>query len=716
VVQESLSRVHPRMRASWLRARGMDDSYYTTFHQPESTGLRCIGRWPWGPSWELAGRDTFLYLGSGSGVRILSIADSVHPRMLGQINARSLVSQVVVQDSLLFVACGSWGAQIYSVSDPANPRELGSMDAVIGDLCVQDTFCYTAGGDNFRIYNFADPTQPTQVGVVGDGGDVIAEANGYAYVGHGSSGSGLNVYDVGDPSSPTLVNTLGGVQLSLFVRGQMLFRTSVQPSYFQILNISNPSSIHEIGRIDGYGGIGLSADDSSAYLSCAYDHQGIFVIDITNPTSPQLRDSLNPEGTDNWDPYVPVPRSFGYLAASYGGLVTVDMHNVNSILEAWSGYKADQSIDIAVDGPRAYVADNLSGVQILDIGDPTAPVTLGLYDTVGARATYTVTAHDSFAYVGMLGVPGYRNFRVILVGDPSSPQLVAQETVPSAPLDGDMVLQDSLCYVAAPNRFYAINVARPRAPRLAGSCNSQDGTSFGLAVQDTLAYLISGAVQVINVADPSSPTIIGSTAVGGYGIAVRDTLVYVPYGYDTLRVYSASNPQSLRLLGCAPLQTHTWDVALAESVAVVSTFNGLEAFSLEDPGQPHWRAAIATPYGPRRVVYSPPYFYTAMWEAGVGIYDAGSLGLQEQTAPVTERMQLVVSPNPVRNECRLSLLATEANDIRLRDVTGRAVDAAVINRETDQHMSLDLSKLAAGIYFVEVKTDGRISSAKLVKQ
>jgi len=189
-VQESLARVHPRMRASWLRERGLDDSYYTTFHRPESTGLLCVGRWPWGPSWELAGRDTFLYLGSGSGVRILSIADSIQPRMLGQINARSLVSQVVVQDSLLFVACGSWGAQIYSVRDPADPRELGSMDAVIGDLCVQDTFCYTAGGGSFRIYNFADPTQPAQVAAVSDSGDVIAEAGGYAYVGHGSSGSG----------------------------------------------------------------------------------------------------------------------------------------------------------------------------------------------------------------------------------------------------------------------------------------------------------------------------------------------------------------------------------------------------------------------------------------------------------------------------------------------------------------------------------------------
>src|SRR5512136_486621 len=162
-VQESLSRVHPRMRASWLREHGLDDSYYTTFHRPESTGLKCIGRWPWGPSWELAGRDTFLYLGSGSGVRILSIADSVHPRMLGQIVARSLVSQVVVQDSLLFVACGSWGAQIYAVSDPANPRELGSMDATISDLCVKDTFCYAVGGDSLRIYSVANPSQPTRI-------------------------------------------------------------------------------------------------------------------------------------------------------------------------------------------------------------------------------------------------------------------------------------------------------------------------------------------------------------------------------------------------------------------------------------------------------------------------------------------------------------------------------------------------------------------------
>ena len=253
-VQESLSRVHPRMRASWLRERGLDDSYYTTFHRQESTGLKCIGRWPWGPSWELAGRDTFLYLGSGSGVRILSIADSVQPRMLGQINARGLVSQVVVQDTLLFVACGSWGAQIYSVADPANPRELGSMDAVIIDLCVKDSLCYTASDDYFRVYSIADPASPRQMATRSDGRDMVVVAGSYAFV---ADDAGLNVYDVSIPSSPQLVNSRGGSYSTLFIRDTLLFCSDAQPSYFGVLYISNPLAIQQVGYLSGYGGHGL---------------------------------------------------------------------------------------------------------------------------------------------------------------------------------------------------------------------------------------------------------------------------------------------------------------------------------------------------------------------------------------------------------------------------------------------------------------------------
>ncbi len=114
-------------------------------------------------------------------------------------------------------------------------------------------------------------------------------------------------------------------------------------------------------------------------------------------------------------------------------------------------------------------------------------------------------------------------------------------------------------------------------------------------------------------------------------------------------------------------------------------------------------------------MYAAPYFYTAMWGAGVGIYSAESLGLEEQAVSVMPPTNLRVCPNPARGRCLLTLPA-RAGTVRLRDVSGRVVSAAVVRRETDQGLSFDLSKLAAGVYFVEVKTDGRISSVKVVKQ
>jgi hypothetical protein len=712
-VQESLSRVHPRMRARWLQERGLDDSYYTTFRRPESTGLRCIGRWPWGPSWELAGRDTFMYLGSGSGVRILSIADSVQPRMLGQIIARSLVSQVVVQDSLLFVACGSWGAQLYSVANPASPRELGPMDAVIGDLCVKDTFCYTVGGGSFRIYNCADPTQPTQVGAASDGGDVIAEADGYVYVG-GSSGTGLNVYDVHNPASPTLVNALGGVQLAMFTRGHLLMCVSEQPAYFSIRDVSDPHSIHEVGRIDGYGGLALFADDKYAYLSCSYEHDGLFVVDISDSSHPQLRDSINPEGIAEWDSYVPHTPGYGYLADYHGGLVTLDLHDPDSISEAWSGYKAHSAVDVSIDGQRAYIANDLSGLQIVDVANPTNPVSLGIFDTVGARQAFTTQARDSFAFVGWWG-DKRRFLRVLNVTDPTSPMFAAEESCFNPPQD--MVLKDTFIYTAEPYEFEVFNVARPREPERVGICESTDGVLYGLAVQDTFAYEVSqSGMWVINVARPDSPFVVSSN-VGrnAGGIAVRDTFVYLPTVSDTLWVYSVANPASPRVVGFAPLLTISTDVALGETTAAVATSQGLELFSLRNPAQPTRLGSVVAPFVVRRVVYGRPYYYAAMWDAGVAIYNAESLGLQEQAASVLRPAGLRVYPNPVRNRCLVSLGTAEAAEVRLRDVAGRVVPAVAVQTETRQRLSLDLSKLAAGVYFVEVGRDRR-AGTKFVKQ
>jgi hypothetical protein len=634
--------------------------------------------------------------------------------MLGQINTRGLVSQVVVQDSLLFVACGSWGAQIYSVSDPANPRELGSMDAVIGDLCVKDSLCYALGGDSFRIYNVANPTQPAQLGAIRDSGDVLAEANGYAYVGCGASGTALNVYDVRDPRSPSRVNTLGGVQLALFVRGNLLFRTSVQPSYFSILDISNPSSIHEVGRINGYGGVALYADDKYAYLSCTYDHYGLFVIDISDSTNPQLRDSLRPEGDGAYDSYVPRPDAYGYLAADYGGLVTVDMRNVNSISEAWSGYKAHQALDVCVDGNLAYVADQCAGLRILDVSDPTKPQTLGEYDTVGVLDVRSAVAQDSFAFISWWG-NNRRFLRVLDVTAPAEPTFAAEESCFNNPRD--WVLRDSLLYAAEANRFQVFNVARPREPVRVGSC-AGDGVS--IVLRDTFAYTAAGAIRVTNIARPDSPFVVTTIGRSSWDLSIVDSILFCQPGPAIW--YSLANP-------AVPVPLDSIDMghwitgmtAVNRTIYACSgpSYTTLYAISIADLHQPRVIDQTTLPYTVKRITYAAPYLYLSCCEAGVAIYETTSVGIGERPAVSMQPACFRTWPNVTSGKVQFTTGATaRAVSIAVFDISGKRLDG-VPQQSTMKGGAtkgvLDLTGLAAGVYVLRVKSEGENFTAKVVK-
>ncbi len=715
-VQESLSRVHPRTRASWLRAHGLDDSYYTTFHRPESTGLRCIGRWPWGPSWELAGRDTFLYLGSGSGVRILSIADSVQPRMLGQINARSLVSQVVVQDSLLFVACGSWGAQIYSVANPANPRELGSMDAVISDVCVKDTFCYAVGSAGLRIYNVASASDPRLVGAVQDSGDLVVVANGHAF----SAGrSVMNIYNVTDPAHPMWVNSRGGSCYAMAVRRNLLLCSSVQPDNMTILNISNPLSITQVSQVSGYGGDGLFLDDSYAYLTCDYEHSGLFVIDVSDSSHPALRDSIDPEGVTEWEPYVPRPNSYGYLADDYGGLITLDLHDVNSIAQEWAGYGASMAADVFVDGTRAYVADTRAGLRIIDVQDPSFPQTLGEYEGIGPLDNRSAVARDSFAFITWWG-DNRRFMRVLDVTDPSLPAFAAEESCKNPP--EDYVLRDSFLYAAEEYLFQIFNVARPREPARMGSC-ALPGSPGKLILRDSTAYAATFGVQCLSIDNPDSPSVVGVYGTEVVGLDIADSIIYGAGPYTGIISLSVANPAAPYLLDSLNLTDTLWwtDVVVADSLAYVGG-ERVWGIDVSDPRDMRLVPQVSwtPPYLVSRLLLASPYLYAACYDAGVCVLETLPVGIEEEhTEKGGATREWSVSPSVTAGSVVITAASTTARvALSLYNAGGfRVGEKQTCLRwdETGLRCSLDLSALPDGVYFVKLHGDERSFTAKVVK-
>ena len=85
-------------------------------------------------------------------------------------------------------------------------------------------------------------------------------------------------------------------------------------------------------------------------------------------------------------------------------------------LEVYQSYALPEgALGIFIEGNLAYIANDLFGIQIIDITDPYGPFTVGSYDTPGF--TRSVFVRGGYAYVA----DGDMGLTILDVSTPSSP-------------------------------------------------------------------------------------------------------------------------------------------------------------------------------------------------------------------------------------------------------------------------------------------------------
>ena len=458
----------------------------------------------------------------------------------------------------------------------------------------------------------------------------------------------------------------------------------------------------------------MYADAGYAYLG---DHDGFIVADVSDSTNPY---ELGRRDVDGWqyDPFVFRHHTYAYVASHWAGLCVFDIHDLaNPELDSqW--YSADGSVDVYVDDNLLYVANTKSGLQIVDVSAPSLPRTLATFDTVGqSPQTQSVVARDSFAFMG------WRLPRLLSVDvtDPTCPLRTGGAEFTNAPQD--LVLTDTICYVAAGRRFYVVNVARPREPELVGSCVIADGVYYGLAVQDSFAYVATSDFVVINIARPDSPVVIATLDYpAASGVAVRDTFAYIPYVRDTLWVYSISDPAHPRPLSATPTGVWPWDVALSESKAFVATSDGygVDVFDLSDPGRPVRVGRATAPADIRRLHYSNGYLYAAMWGAGVAVYETTATGVGEQAGPSRPASPVRLLGSVVRDVAVIEGHVNRGMELKVSiyDVAGRLrkhLPTVVAQKQGLQRYTVNVASLGAGVYVIKVAIGDKDYSLRVVK-
>jgi hypothetical protein len=262
--------------------------------------------------------------------------------------------------------------------------------------------------------------------------------------------------------------------------------------FFDVSNISNPSLI---GRFDPgsiytrfYNGI---ARENLA-IGAARD-KGLFILSIADLTQPYilqtyLKEKYSYESIDfNGD--------FAYAAVHENGLeiiniknpsIPVSLQTLNDFTNAW---------DVFLDGDFLYVADGSAGIKIFSLEQPEQPRSLAQIPTSGNAIEIIVADNKAFIALGAAG------FDIIDVSDPSQPVFLANYSNPFGIIN-HLSYSNNIVFAAGWELVYAVDISNPNDPQLLAT-EDTPVRSMGIATDGQEVYVSDWATVQTYLFTPS---------------------------------------------------------------------------------------------------------------------------------------------------------------------------------------------------------------------
>ena len=573
---------------------------------------------------------------------------------------------------------------IIDISDPTNPTIVGSViDSTNinagSSVHVAGQYAYVTGeqSDSLAVVDVSNPSNPTVVGSIIDHTylDVpedVHVSGKYAYVAAEKSNA-LTIIDISDPTNPTLVTSVvDGTQLggpeAVYVKGKYAYVCAEGSNHFTVVDVSDPTHPSIVGSLTdpNLGGPeGVYVSNRYAYV-VGENNNSLSIIDISDPTNPTLVTTLiddtylyNPEDIYVAGDYAYIVGHGDKWDSSYDGdyLTIVDVSNPNNpqIVASLPGcYQMEIPYSVFVSGKYVYVASqgnsndkngSLAVIEISGIKSPAANIedlVVGALEVeedlqianslyvdgslnVGPGGIFTngvLTAAGSGInyFAGKVGIgTSQPTQKLTLEGGnflqtaKGTPTIVGSISDPQ--LDGidHTYVVGNYAYTAnwVGDRLTIIDISNPSSPTIVGSVQNSsilDGAG-AVYVAGDYAYVAANAgspdrLVVIDVSNPSAPTIVGwvsdSRLEGGDHLYVSGNYAYVPAEFaDALTIVDVSNPTSPQVVGWVSSSTlldGTEEVFVEGKYAYVTAehSDSFVVVDVSDPTSPTIVGSIAT--------------------------------------------------------------------------------------------------------------------------
>ena len=640
------------------------------------------GAWQYGPA-DAVFVDTdadMAFLGTGGAVMAIDISDPANPVLINDdIRTHGFVRDIWYESETLYLACGRSGMEIWDVSDINNPVMLSRMDILYFDEATpveeielyQDYAVLMCDWGYVHTVDISDPNNPEQLHFNGQMGNPAhhiyidefgtIHSTGAQYYLQLTIGAGGTLNSGGAREFIYGAGNLYGRENEAFVyySGNMYILDLTLPGFpawsitevtftdidvdggtaylvnddgFEIWDVSDFQNPYMMSSVAFQYGNELFIGEDYAYVSA--DHEGLRVIDISDPSSPQLVGQLS---AYSWTPNFDMANGVGYVANG-AVLYTIDISDpYGSAPEAMDNIPTmGQTNDVAIMDDLAFVADWTGGLRIIDITDPG---NISALTSVPIQA-WKVAAGNGYVYAVEANPNVSDTLKIYNVSDPSSPVMTAMLTLPESA--NDIEYQDGYVYIALQDSGLRIyDVSDPDSPVEVSVVDLV--WVRDVSVEGNMAYIASadweGGLVSVDISDPENPAI---------------QQIYNPSGW-----FHPFNVGS------------SWPYAYASDI-----YGELYVFDVSDPSNMIEMETLTLPGFILNILPQDEFIYVSDGQAGIQILENSLItGVSESSNPVSAASSVEAYPNPASGPVTLTLTLSESSFTRVNifDITGKSV-------------------------------------------
>jgi hypothetical protein len=354
----------------------------------------------------------------GGGLLAYDITDIYNPALTDQLDIEGTIRSACPYGDYLYVTAEDYGLQIVDWSDPYN---LSLIDVIycggeaLKAVTLDNWLYVTIGTAGMAVYDITEPTSPvfefcwnTTGGLAGElylfpSGETLAMAD---------FENGVYILDLTFPWIPTYVDSIAmSPYFAISVTGSESWAAC------SFIN-QGLQSFNALGTELDYLDIGdkcgpIHAAGDFVYL-CLED-SALCIVDCQTPSNMSIASTLFNLGTTS---QVCVVNDIAYIANFIGGLTVVDISdptNPDLIQSTEPGWARD--VLVIPGNEYLYVADFYNGLEVFALTDPLHPVLLNTVPTYPDSGAHSFEYRDGYLYMAMYDY----GLNVYDLADPANP-------------------------------------------------------------------------------------------------------------------------------------------------------------------------------------------------------------------------------------------------------------------------------------------------------